>query len=131
MSSTPTNILHQPTYTTLSIRSSNRKSSNPSLFVPFSTKKPVLRGGFVSRTMTEMVKTSAFRNSSSSSDVEEDVRALEQEAFIDGSSQVAAAGLESTINRLVRIFCLELVNIDFCNHCLNLLILLIEQFYHG
>ncbi|KAJ0039784.1 hypothetical protein Pint_28332 [Pistacia integerrima] len=97
MSSAATNILHQPTYTTLSIRSSNLKSSNPSLFLPFCTKKP---GRLVSRTVTEMVKTSSFRNSTSSSDVEEDVRVLEQEAFIDGSSQVAAAQLESTLNRL-------------------------------
>ncbi|KAJ0097081.1 hypothetical protein Patl1_28971 [Pistacia atlantica] len=100
MSSAATNILHQPTYTTLSIRFSNLQSSNPSLFLAFSTKKPVLCGRLVSRTMTEMVKTSSFRNSRNSIDVEEDVRVLEQEALIDGSSQVAAARLESTLNRL-------------------------------
>lgn len=62
--------------------------------------------------MTDMGKTSAFRNSSSGSDVEDDVRVLEQEAFIDGSSSVTAARLESTLNRVVCIFYLELVSVD-------------------
>lgn len=112
MSSAATNALHQPNYTAFSTRFSNLKSLKPCLFLPFSTNKSLLCGGFVSRTMTDMGKTSAFRNSSSGSDVEDDVRVLEQEAFIDGSSSVTAARLESTLNRVVCIFYLELVSVD-------------------
>lgn len=65
-----------------------------------SIKRSVLGGGFVSRNMAELVKTSAFRNGSGSSNIEEDGKVLEQEALVDGSSKLVAAGLESTINRL-------------------------------
>lgn len=99
--STTANILHQPTFKIFDRGSLKPKFTKKSSLDRISIKSSVFGGGFVSRNMTELIKTSAFRNGSSRSNVEEDVEVFEQEALVDGSSELVASGLESTINRLV------------------------------
>lgn len=101
------NILHQPTCNHFYNRFSKLKSLKYSLFLRCSSRKSVFCCGSITRTrtMTEMIKTSAFRSGrSSSSDAEDGVGVIEQEALIDGSPKLVASGLETTLNRLVCIF---------------------------
>ncbi|KAH9663074.1 Lipid phosphate phosphatase epsilon 2 [Citrus sinensis] len=98
--STTANILHQPTLKIFDRGSLKPTFTKKSSLDRISIKSSVFGAGFVSRNMTELIKTSAFRNGSSSSNIEEDVNVFEQEALVDGSSKLVASGLESTINRL-------------------------------
>lgn len=99
--STTANILRQPTLKFFGRGSLKPTFTKKSSLDRISIKSSVFGAGFVSRNMTELIKTSAFRNGSSSSNIEEDVNVFEQEALVDGSSKLVASGLESTINRLV------------------------------
>ncbi|KAJ9703511.1 hypothetical protein PVL29_005029 [Vitis rotundifolia] len=78
-------------------------TSNLAFSGGFSSEKFVLRKNGVGGplTMTELVRTSAFRNG----DDDEGATMIEQEAFITGSSEfpanIVAGGLEATLNRLI------------------------------
>lgn len=110
MSAPTTAIFHQPTFKIFPTLSSRFNSLNRFSFPKIHSSKSGFTGGFVSNrsvfeknrvrtpiTMSEVIRTSSF----GSSNDDEGVTALEQEAFINGSSQiVAAGGFEATLNRL-------------------------------
>ncbi|KAK3224173.1 hypothetical protein Dsin_011198 [Dipteronia sinensis] len=103
MSTTITNIiLVQPSCCPINASESffKLKSLKPTSILLFSFRKSSFRGGFAARTMTGMVKTSAFRTSR---DGDEDIRVMdEREALplINDSTRSLSAGIESTLNRL-------------------------------
>lgn len=80
------------------------KSLNPDSLLRFRKRNPSFPGGFSAdktgvRDPTKiMTKTSVFKDSSNGDD---DLQVLEQEAFIDGP--VRLQGLEPTLNRLVSV----------------------------
>lgn len=103
---TPTAIFHQPTFIFFSTLSSISRPPKPFVFsqIPFS--KSIFSGGIFSKnkehrvpgsiTMTELIRSSSSRSSNG----DEGFRVLEQEALIDGPSEIIVAGFQSTLNRL-------------------------------
>ncbi|KDP44588.1 hypothetical protein JCGZ_22170 [Jatropha curcas] len=98
-------LFYKPTFKTSLSRSSKLDTLKPTLLLRLPPTKSVFIGGFgfkkaVSKTMTELVKTSAFR----SGDKEESVPIFQQETLVKESSdfrpQFMAEGLESLLNRL-------------------------------
>ncbi|KAK2657150.1 hypothetical protein Ddye_010202 [Dipteronia dyeriana] len=103
MSTTISNIiLVQPSCCPINASDfSKLKSLKPTSLLLFSCRKSNFRCGFAVRTMTEMVKTSAFRTSR---DGDEDIRVMDVEhealPLINGSTRSLSAGIESTLNCL-------------------------------
>ncbi|KAF2290764.1 hypothetical protein GH714_015351 [Hevea brasiliensis] len=105
-----TALLHKPTFKLSLSYPSNLRTFKPTLLLRLPASRSVFFGAFgskkgVSKTsMTELFKTSAFRDD----DGEKNVRMFQQEALVKEpskfSSELTAEGLERTLNRLSKWF---------------------------
>ncbi|KAJ4822952.1 hypothetical protein Tsubulata_000305 [Turnera subulata] len=98
-----TDILHKSVVPSSLSPPPRLNPSKPISFLSLSPSKSASFGGFGhmrppgSKAMTELVKTSAFRNNGTG---EERASLFEQEATVAGSSVIAGEGLEAILNRL-------------------------------